>query len=223
MDETLSIPNWFYDLKKIPGCSEAVIAGGYIRDQILSKASGVTIPPQDIDVFIPLGSKKSTYNHFEQLMLSQEFYSFAGNNFNLNTWKFTGQEYADYNDTKIVGKVSVMWGELKVEFIGVAEPFKTNFHNRLIDSFPVNLQQVCFDGEEVYHTPAFVDGLPSKPKDQWENSGCFTFMHIPSRHKYLPRLMAKYIRLNEYLPKLKFSLGDHYIVKDKADENLKLE
>lgn len=35
--------------------------------------------------------------------------------------------------------------------------------------------------------------------------------------------MAKYIRLNEYLPKLRFSLGDHYIVKDKADENLKLE
>jgi hypothetical protein len=55
MDFEVKLPTWFAEFKKIPMFKDAIIAGGYLRNQWYG------LKPKDVDIFFPITSDRDYY------------------------------------------------------------------------------------------------------------------------------------------------------------------
>lgn len=219
-DVNISIPTWYSELKKLSGFEDAIIAGGFLRDQILSERVG-KVPFKDIDVFIPLGMR-ATYELARSISYhNDEFIQFLNkNNFELGTLSTVGGRTRGSISNGLLYKLKVKWVEqdIYVEFMFVKEPVR-GFAIRYPDSFPVNLQQVSYDHTGLHPTKAFLDGIGRKNDMTGDYYPPIFELVNDVEEKNLPNILSKYERLKAFIPDIQFSLGDYRLQKVDWDES----
>lgn len=218
-DVNISIPSWYSELKKLAGFEDAIIAGGFLRDQILS-AMEHKVPFKDIDVFIPLGMRgnydlaRSISYHNDAFILFLD-----KNDFDLTTLESVTHRSRGSTSESLLYKLKIKWKveNIYVEFMFIKETVR-GFAVRYPDSFPVNLQQVSYDQNGLHPTKIFLDGLPKKNSiTDWYNPPIFELVNDVDE-KHLPNIIEKFTRMKTYIPSLIFSLGDYRLQKVDWDE-----
>lgn len=220
LDVNLTIPTWYDNLIKVPSFEASIIAGGFLRDQVLAQVTKTDFKPKDIDVFIPLGMRATTDHVIDLTSPSGAFITFlTKEGFSLSSmdWSYSRRHYS----SEMIAKVRIFWPvqDIYVEFCFIKETIR-GFGRRYIDSFPVNLQQICIDRGDTHMSPAFVDGVTRKCDIGFNEivpSPLFKIEHIEDTTS-LTTIIEKYNRLHKIIPHLRFSLGDYHIVRRKWDE-----
>lgn len=205
MDEVeVAIPPFFYELKKTPLFKNAVIAGGFLRDQCLR------INPSDVDIFVP----SQGLNAFLDKMLNNkgEVYSAGGPVFSKVNYEAVGTSYMGkglYNEfikfdaTSNDGRdVDIMAMHMKVE----------DFGNLLIESFPFGNQQVFHDGKKLFFTNPFEFDI---------STHTMTLTNVRNLEEF-PNLIDKYNKMKDRYRKeigMRLRFGSDYILtKRKGDD-----
>lgn len=218
-DVNISIPSWYPELKKLVGFEDAIIAGGFLRDQILS-ALNYKVPFKDIDVFIPLGMR-GNYDLARSIGYHNDLFIefLKKHNFDMTTLETNSNRVKGSTSATLLYKIRIKWKteNVYVEFMFVRETVR-GFATRYPDTFPVNLQQISYDQNGLHPTKIFLDGLPRKSD--------FTERYLPPifelvndvTEKNLPKIIEKFSRLSQYIPEMHFSLGDYRLQKVEWDE-----
>ena len=200
MEKTLNIPSWFYSLKEIPTFKHAVIAGGYLRDQMYK------VQPNDVDIFFPITSELKFLNDFNQVYpeLEKMGWQYLGQaTVNPRIFK-TDEGYSSKRNLKAQFNFKV--GDQDVDLMAMrlnVEGFIAN----LIEDFPFANQQIVSDGKKIITSEGF---------DYDFERGTMTLRKIDSI-KELPRLMEKYKKVSDKLKGLGFQ-SDYILTKRKGDD-----
>ena len=218
-DVNISVPSWYPELKKMSGFEDAIIAGGFLRDQILS-ALNYKVPFKDIDVFIPLGMR-GNYDLARGISYHNDaFISFLDkNDFDLATLESGTHRSRGSTSESLLYKLKIKWKveNIYVEFMFIKETVR-GFATRYPDTFPVNLQQVSYDQNGLHPTKIFLDGLPRKDSFKERYSPPIFELVNDVTEKNLPKIIEKFSRLSQYIPEMQFSLGDYRLQKVDWDE-----
>lgn len=134
MELDLQIPELFYRLKETDFGRHAVIAGGYLRDQVIG------IPGKDVDIFVPYVGR----NAFNEVLWD---------NVDKLGMAITNTTKGDYPDSQFL-KFDIRCDDFDIDLMGVRKNVD-GFGNTLVEDFPFGNQQIYFDGKKCRTTPAF--------------------------------------------------------------------
>lgn len=172
---TIEVPSFFFKMKEIEGFEDAVIAGGFVRDQYLGK------PFKDVDIFIPI---RGQTDFIERMVRLND----AG-------FTFTRSQAVDgYRTNKFLGKYDGTVDGLDVDIVGQKMSPKGFGHN-LVETFNFGLDRIYLDGKEVALHPDFENDIKYQLINLRDVNGIDD----------LPNAMHKYFRLKEKYPSYNFT------------------
>lgn len=188
----IAIPNWFYELKKLPLYKNAVIAGGYLRDQ------NYGINPKDVDVFVPTVGLNSFY---EQANLPENKALFK-------VVDYTAKEKG-YGDIRFAKFDAVTLDGYEVDIMGVRLNVN-DFGFNLIEEFPFANQQIFTDGNRLYFSEKYSKDLENHTMTLVNCDGISP----------LPSLMKKYDEMYDRLKYVfRLRLGSDYVLQKRNGDD----
>ncbi len=194
MEYEVTIPSWFTELKKIPMFEHAVIAGGYLRDQVFQKWNK-HYEVKDVDIFFPVVNDRQYFKDIN------------------NAWpKMVELGFVQEGKGKVYEKAGLT-SQLNVSVKGqdvdlmAMNMYHEQFGQNLVEGFPWANQQIYHDGEKLHTTEKFRNDM---------EHFTMTLVNCNSLIK-IPTLMEKYQRLHETFPELMFKT-DYVLTKRKGDD-----
>jgi hypothetical protein len=177
MEPNFQIPEFFLRMKETNEFKDAVIAGGYVRDNVLGK------PYSDVDVFYPIG------DHIDQYSKTKKLIELFGSpeEKNMEKYNFNG---------RLRGKFDCKIDDFDVDFVGYALP-KESFGWSLIETFTFGLEMLFTDGKELFFSKDFEYDRDNQ-QIRLINIGGGGMME-------LPYLMRRFEKIHEKYPEYRFS------------------
>lgn len=133
MEYEITAPKFFYDLKAIPAFKHAIIAGGYLRDQVYG------IKPKDLDIFMPI--------QYDRTFQAQVLAAYPNAVYD-----------ADQYGRSDFQKFHLEEDGMTIEIMGV-HTLTEKFGNNLIETFPWANQQIFFDGKKLFTSTRFDEDI----------------------------------------------------------------
>lgn len=201
-DIPVDVPDIFRELKSIPVFKNAVVAGGYLRDQVYKTT------PDDLDIFVPTRSSNTFYEELDKswgaiqnLGLTVDKMHFPETD---NRIKKDASKYG--NKQNLVLQYDFKYKDMSIDIMGMrlnVDGFVAN----LIEEFPFANQQIAHDGKKL---------ITSKDFDQDIKYNTMTLRFINSVYE-LPKLMQKYNKVRDKYPKIVFET-DYMLQKRDGDD-----
>jgi len=196
----VSIPDIFFEMKKIPMFKHAVVAGGWLRNQVLS------VKPNDLDIFVPITSESKFYGEFQT---------------NFEELKKLGLSFTD--ETMVPGIVKSDGGythkpDLRIQYnlkgpdgldidVMAMRLNVDGFMANLIEGFPFANQQIVTDGKKFIHSEGF-------DRDIEKDTMTLRLIHNSSE---LPKLIEKFNKVKALYPNIRFKT-DYVLQKRTGDD-----
>lgn len=185
---TITIPSFFYKIKEVEGFEDAVIAGGFVRDQYLGKKW------KDVDIFFPVRGQQD---------LKDKMASLAKVGFE---FKYS-EETEGYENKTFRGKWDATIDGFDVDLVGQKMGTK-GFGTNLVETFQFGIDRIYTDGKEVVTHPDF---------DADTKYRVINLRDLPKGVDDLPHAMKKYFRLKEKYPNYNFTTS-YTLEKRRGDD-----
>lgn len=187
MEPNFKIPEFFLKLKEIPEFKDAVIAGGYVRDNHLKREF------KDVDVFFPVKDKLDLFTKGMKLRAL-----------------FSDKDVVQKNMEKYVtrsfnGKFDATIDGLEVDFVGNTLP-EESFGFSLMETFNYGLDMCFTDGKELFLSKDFEHDV---------KHGYIRLINLDGGTHNLLHAMEKYNRLKAKYPEFEFS-SDYVLERRKG-------